>query len=1074
MSLNTTRWSSVLLSIAIVLSVIVAPAVGTGLPAGDDLAPSVERDASSSEDVEVSEAVRQASGTTNVIVRFKSTDGVRTSATTDVVTAMQTQAASNHRQLTKLAETSGDDLTVLEKFWVTSAALVRVDRDSAAFRELKQLPDVRRIHRNHKIEPPEQKPPTDAAVQNGVNTTYGLAQIDTVEAWNQFDTRGGNAKVAVLDTGVDVSHPDIELYTENESDPTYPGGWAEFNESGVRLNSTPRDDDGHGTHVSGTVSGGNASGRHIGVAPNVDLIHGMVVGDNGGTFAAVIAGIEWAVEENADVINLSLGPPGGGYVSELIEPVRNARAAGMFVVASAGNVGEGTSGSPGNVYESLAVGATNENRGIASISSGETIETNETWGSDAPEEWPDEYTVPDVSAPGASVLSASSGGGYERKLGTSMATPHVAGIAALIESVDPNATPDEMERALTQTAAKPDDAPIRKDVRYGTGIVDADAAVSAVVDESSIEGTVTQNGAPVTDAVVELAGGPRVRTDENGTVSLLAEPGQQELTVTGFGLRTTTETVTVEANETSTVGIATDPTLDVELLEAQPDDVEAGTAANLTVNVANVEELTIELTGTYDEANATLIVGGREAEFGQALPLAGYTGTVPISVVTAPNTTGSFELQHTFVGTGDERTVTTGPTEVFAKRITVGVVDADRTGVTNATIEAVDSQLSPRYTLEYVAAENATEVVDEYDAFLVQNPGDAETAGEFVDATRSSGVGVVLLDQWGDASNAIPQVSEATGTPATTDQNDGGTKPVEYELQADHPIVDGVGEPGENVTLHTGTYADHSWFENAGDATVLAGVGDQDGIAGEGLAVNENTNTVYASSLGRSDFLGNDVFTDDANALLANAVEHVADATGPEPEGAMTIENTNVSTETGVTSVTVSTTATGVAGYQANVSFDPSVVQVKNVEGANFRDPVVNIDNDAGYVSIAQSQASAIDKPVLAELTLEVVGERGASTELTFDRKRSLVNDRSGETIPTTFENGGVTIQNCAPGDVNEDGTVTSGDATLVLRHIVGEQIDGTFNQHCADVNGDGKITSGDATGILQRVVGSA
>jgi len=1071
MTSDKTRVLSIIFSSLMIVSMLAVPVVGTGVSTGDAPTASATSDAQADSDVEVSEAIESGSGTMRVFLRF---DGERRlpSPTTSSVAAMQERAELYHKQVRQLAE-DDPNLEIKYESWLAPGALVEVDVDSAAFKKLKSLDGLERIHENFEVTTPEPGPSKAVAAPNELNTTYGLAQIDAVEAWNEFDTRGENAKVAVLDTGVDVSHPDIELYTENESDPTYPGGWAEFNESGAQLNSTPRDDDQHGTHTSGTVSGGNASGEYVGVAPNVNLMHGMALGNNGGTFAAVVAGMEWAVEEDADVISMSLGSPGGGFEANLIEPVRNARSVGTFVVASAGNEGEGVTGSPGNVYESLSIGASNENRGIVDFSSGQVINTSQAWGDDAPEEWPETYVNPDVSAPGVQVRSTVPGGEYGTLSGTSMAAPHVAGVAALIKSADSSATPSEMETVLTGTAVKPDDAPIAKDVRYGTGIVDADAAVAASVSDSGIEGTVTSDGQPVAGAVVELQDGPRVQTDENGTFSVPAAPGERQLTVSGFGFKETTTTVTVEENQTTTVDIAVEPALDVELVEPQTDAVQAGNAANLTVNVANVEELTIELTGNYSAENATLLVAGQEVEFGQTLTFDRLTGEVPVTVKTAPNTSGSFSLQHTFAGLGEELTVTTGPTNVFEELIHVGVVDDSKESETTATIETLDATLSGQYVVEYVSARNATDVVGEFDSFVVQNFGDAETAGEFVDTTDSFGVGVVLLDQWGSTSDAIPQVSEATGVPADTFEDDLGTEPVRYQPEAQHPILEGVGAPGENVTIHTGTFADHAWFEDPADATVLAEVGDQDGIAGDALAVDEETNTVYAASLGRSNFVDDGDFTAEADAILGNAVEHVSDTTGPEPQGEMTIEDVGVPKD-GETDVTVSTTATGVAGYQANISFDPSVVQVTSVEGANFRDPVVNIDNEAGYVSFAQSQANAVDEPALAEITVEAVGDGGTETELRFDRERSLVNDREGKTIPTTFESGDVTIQSCVTGDVNEDGQVTSGDATLVLRHIVGEEIDGTFNEVCGDVNGDGEITSADATGILQRIVGSA
>jgi subtilisin family serine protease len=1066
MNSEQTKLLSVFFSTIVLLSMLAVPVMGTGLSSGDDTAVTGQADAQDGTSVTISQTVQDSEGTQRLVLRFGASDGAVAPTS---VESMKSQARDHHEQVRRLAS-STDDLDVVYTSWLADAALVEVDTDSETYRKLQRLEGLTQIHSNFQVDVPEQPVSKDVAEPTQTNTTYGLEQIDAVEAWNEFDTRGEGAKVAVLDTGVDAAHQDLDLYTENASDPTYPGGWAEFNGSGSELDTAPRDDAQHGTHTSGTVSAGNASGQYVGVAPEVDLMHGMVLGNSGGTFTAVVAGMEWAVEEDADVISMSLGTPGGGFDPNLIEPVQNARAAGVFVIASAGNAGEGVTGSPGNVYESLSIGASNEARDIAQFSSGQVIDTDEAWGDAAPESWPETYINPDVSAPGVQVISTVPGDEYGPLSGTSMAAPHVAGVAALIQSADPSATPSEMASVLKNTAKKPDDAPDGKDVRYGTGIIDADAAVAAAVYDSGIEGTVTSNGDPVADAVVSIEDGPRATTDDNGTFSLTTGPGDKQLTVTGFGLAETTTNVTVEENQTTTVTIEAEPALDVELVEPQTSAVKAGTAAELVVDVANVEELTIDLTGNYSASNATLLVAGNEVPFGETLEFDGLTGQVPLAVQTAPNATGSFSLEHTFAGLGTEVTVTTGPTDVFAELLTVGVVDAQQTPQTTQTIEAVDAELSAQYVVEYVQSANATDAIGQYDSFVVQNFGDAETAGTFVEETNAAGVGVVLLDQWGDTSNAIPQVSEATGTPEQTAEGDLGTPPVDYQLEAAHPIVDDVGSAGDNVSIHEGTFADHSWFTNAEDATVLAAVGDQDGLAGDALAVDEVDNTVYASTLGRSSFVQNSDFTAAADTILGNAVEYVATNDGPDTEGAMTIEDEEIAIG-GKANVTVGTTASGVAGYQATISFDPDTVQVTDVSGAEFSDPVVNVDNEAGTISIAQAQATAIDEPALAELTFESVGEGDLSAALEFDSEDSLVNDRDGETIRTTYEDGSLAVQSCAVGDVNEDGDVTAGDATLTQRHIVDDEIDGTFNEICADYDSDGEITAGDVIGILQQIV---
>ncbi|MFB6197707.1 MAG: S8 family serine peptidase, partial [Halobacteriaceae archaeon] len=346
----------------------------------------------------------------------------------------------------------------------------------------------------------------DVTAASHVNTTYGLAQINATKVWQKFGSRGGGIDVAVLDTGVDPDHPDIKGKLEK---------FAAFEPDGDRKQGArPHDTNGHGTHVSATVVGGNASGEYIGVAPNADLYHGLVLPDGSGTFAQVLAGMQWAVQSDAEVISMSLGAD--GYVGAFIDPIRNAERAGVVVVAAIGNSGEGTSGSPGNIYDTLSVGASNINRNIASFSSGEEINTSQAWGSAAPDDWPDTYIVPDIAAPGVRVKSAVPGGGYAEFSGTSMATPHVAGTVALMLSVvENNPSPEMVMKALKQTATRPAGA---NATRYGQGIIDAFAATKALVANDNVS--------------ARLADQPRhVQPTKNGTIQFRTS-NVQNVTVT--------------------------------------------------------------------------------------------------------------------------------------------------------------------------------------------------------------------------------------------------------------------------------------------------------------------------------------------------------------------------------------------------------------------------------------------------------------------------------------------------------------------------------------------------------------
>jgi subtilisin family serine protease len=398
---------------------------------------------------------------------------------------------------------------------------------------------------------------TAEATADSPETTYGLAQIRATAAWEAYDTRGANTSVAVLDTGVDPDHPDINLTA-----------WAEFDGDGNKLDTEPQDysSSGHGTHASGTVAGGNASGQQIGVAPETALYHGAVLtnceGPCTGTLSQIIAGMEWGVENDVDVLSMSLGA--NGYYNDFIDPVQNAQSAGTAVVAAIGNKGEGNSSSPANVYDAIAVGASDRNEDIVSFSSGEQIDTQSAWGATEPGTlgWPDSYIVPSVAAPGQFVTSAEPGGTYGEKSGTSMATPHVAGAVALVQSAtEDRVSPGELETALEAGAAKPDDWPEpddQRDTRYGSGIVDVPATVVEI--EGPAARYDTNRSTPVVNRSTAFDAGNSTGDiqryewdfDGDGTVEETTSDPVLDWTFADTGERTVTLTVTDAENRTGT------------------------------------------------------------------------------------------------------------------------------------------------------------------------------------------------------------------------------------------------------------------------------------------------------------------------------------------------------------------------------------------------------------------------------------------------------------------------------------------------------------------------------------------
>ncbi len=250
--------------------------------------------------------------------------------------------------------------------------------------------------------------------------------------------RGNGITIAVVDTGVDVNHPDLAGRVAATSDFTGQG----FS-----------DNHGHGTHVCGIAAGnGSASGgQYTGVAPQATLIVAKVLkADGGGLTSDVMAGVEWAVNQRARVINLSLGSSGPADGTDALSAACDAAwARGVVVCVAAGNDGpsSGTVGSPGAARKVITVGATDDVDAIASFSSRGPTQ--------------DRRQKPDICFPGVGIAAPRAAGTsmgsvvddhYTRASGTSMATPHASGSAALILQANPGFTPDQVKGRLMETA----------------------------------------------------------------------------------------------------------------------------------------------------------------------------------------------------------------------------------------------------------------------------------------------------------------------------------------------------------------------------------------------------------------------------------------------------------------------------------------------------------------------------------------------------------------------------------------------------------------------------------------------
>jgi subtilisin family serine protease len=297
----------------------------------------------------------------------------------------------------------------------------------------------------HALALPAATPPSaDPRVKN----QWALAAFPFASLWPCG--RGAGVTVAVVDTGVQAAHPDFSGHVLP--------GVAILNDGPVQLGAGGTDPNGHGTHVAGIIGAAENGIGIVGIAPEATILSVRVLGSDGSGLSTDIAqGITWATDHAADVINLSLG-------SDIDSPSVDAAVGyainhGVVVVAAAGNTNETTKlpEFPAALPEVIAVGA---------LASGGAVDTYSTRG---------DYV--DVAAPGSEILSTVPTSTWQKKSGTSMAAPHIAGLAALIIDARGRITPAAMLARLTSTAT--DAGPTGFDPAFGWGRVNPVAALNA-------------------------------------------------------------------------------------------------------------------------------------------------------------------------------------------------------------------------------------------------------------------------------------------------------------------------------------------------------------------------------------------------------------------------------------------------------------------------------------------------------------------------------------------------------------------------------------------------------------------
>ncbi|MCI0685746.1 MAG: S8 family serine peptidase, partial [Sporichthyaceae bacterium] len=370
-----------------------------------------------------------------------------------------------------------------------------------------------------------------------------VPQVGAPTAWAAgFD--GSGVTVAVLDTGIDATHPDLI---------TQVGAARNF----VEEFEDSRDLVGHGTHVASTVAGTGAAegGRYRGVAPGATLLDGKVCAEFGCPDSSILAGMQWAAESGADVVNMSLT----GFDTEEIDPIEQAvndltAQHDVLFVVSAGNdgfFGDETVGSPGTADAAISVGAVTKSDALTEFSSR------------GPRIGPDAAIKPEITAPGEDIVAANSKDGflgtpgepYTTLSGTSMSAPHVSGGAAIVTQRYPGLTAEQRKAVLMASAAPNPEIGV---FAQGAGRLDVARAITQEVTTTPLSVAFGRQEFPHDDdevrsqQVTYLNSGDTAQTLE---LSLTTSAPAGMFTVSA-------DTVTIPANGQASVTVSSDTTVD--------------------------------------------------------------------------------------------------------------------------------------------------------------------------------------------------------------------------------------------------------------------------------------------------------------------------------------------------------------------------------------------------------------------------------------------------------------------------------------------------------------------------------
>jgi subtilisin family serine protease len=504
--------------------------------------------------------------------------------------------------------------------WIFNGVIVRAKPD--VVRQLSRRSDVLALQPRRDLEA------SRSLADDGSSAPEPNVELVNAPALWNLGYRGQGAVVASMDTGVDVSHPDLAAAWRG-------GGDSWYDPSGQH--STPVDVNGHGTKTTGVMVGGSGGGTALGIAPAAKWIAVKIFNDQGvATTTGIHQGFQWLLDPDAnpttddapDVVDNSWTMGVTGCDLEFQLDLRALRAAGIVAVFAAGNAGPspGSDFSPANNPEALAVGNTDGS---------DAVDPRSSRGPSSC----DGGTFPDVTAPGVGVKTTDLYGLYARESGTSMSAPHVAGALALLRSAFPDASADRQETAIEAGAADLGAPGPDNDTGYGRldgleaynwlatspdfAIAASPASVTVAqagtasysVDVTSLNGfsdavSLSVSGLPVSGATWAVTpstisgGSGTARLDVNTTAELA--PGTYELTViAASGSQTHRSTVSLEVSGSPDFTIAASPASTT---------IAAGATGTYTVNVGSrwgfADDVSLSLSGlTTSQASWTFSPG---------------------------------------------------------------------------------------------------------------------------------------------------------------------------------------------------------------------------------------------------------------------------------------------------------------------------------------------------------------------------------------------------------------------------------------------------------------------------------